>query len=145
MISIAPSDDKCQITAVVVTSMSGECIPIQLLYQGKTVRCHPKVSPRKFGCVAQYKPLVKRGDDDQVYKGHCSRCFFKKRSTETGPCLSCSYLFKENNIVAIRVLSNCTDKLQPIVVSVNKPIKDMMRRKFQTWYASKVAEQLKEV
>ena len=44
MISIAHSDDKCQITAVVVTSMSGEYIPIQLLYQGKTVRCHPKIS-----------------------------------------------------------------------------------------------------
>ena len=54
-------------------------------------------------------------------------------------------LFKENNIVAIRVPSNCMDKLQPIDVSVNKPIKDMMRSKFQTWYASKVAEQLKEV
>ena len=49
-------------------------------------------------------------------------------------------LFKENNIVAIRVPSNCTDKLQPIDVSVNKPIKDIMRSKFQTWYASKVAE-----
>lgn len=53
-------------------------------------------------------------------------------------------LFKENNIVAIRVPSNCTDKLQPIDVSVNKPIKDMIRSKFQTWHPSKVAEQLKE-
>ena len=44
MISIAHSDDKRQIAPVVVASMSGECIPIQLLYQGKTVRCHPKVS-----------------------------------------------------------------------------------------------------
>ena len=31
VISIALSDDKHQITAVVVASMSGECIPIQLL------------------------------------------------------------------------------------------------------------------
>ena len=54
-------------------------------------------------------------------------------------------LLKENNVVAIRVPSNCTDKLQPVDVSVNKPIKDMMRSKFQTWYASKVAKQLKEV
>ena len=52
VISIAHSDDKRQITAIVAASMSGECIPIQLLYQGKTVRCHPKISPRKLGRVA---------------------------------------------------------------------------------------------
>ena len=38
VISIAHTDDKRQITAIVAASMSGECIPIQLLYQGKTVR-----------------------------------------------------------------------------------------------------------
>ena len=43
VINIAHSDDKRQITAVVAASMTGECIPIQLLYQGKTARCHPKV------------------------------------------------------------------------------------------------------
>ena len=43
VISIAHSDNKHQIAAV-AASMSGECIPIQLLYQGKTVLCHPIVS-----------------------------------------------------------------------------------------------------
>ena len=30
------------ITAVFCSSLSGDFLPIQLVYQGKTVRCHPK-------------------------------------------------------------------------------------------------------
>ena len=40
---------------------------------------------------------------------------------------------------------NCTDKLQPIDVSVNKPLKDHVRSKFQAWYSSEVQRQLKMV
>ena len=38
--------------------------------------------------------------------------------------------------------SNCTDLLQPIDLSVNKPFKDYLRAKFQSWYSEKVATQL---
>ena len=41
--------------------------------------------------------------------------------------------------------ANCTDKLQPIDVSVNKPIKDKLRSRFHDWYASEVEKQLKIV
>ena len=37
------------------------------------------------------------------------------------------------------------DKLQPIDLSINKPVKDQMRSKFQGWYASEVQKQLKSV
>ena len=37
-------NDKCQITAVFCGTMLGEFLPVQLIYQGKTDRCHPKVS-----------------------------------------------------------------------------------------------------
>ena len=37
-------DDKRQITAVLACSMSGKLLPPQLLYQGTTERCHPKVT-----------------------------------------------------------------------------------------------------
>ena len=39
------SDDKCQITAVVAATITGEFFLVQLLFQGKTQRCHPKVKP----------------------------------------------------------------------------------------------------
>ncbi len=49
IIPIASSDDKWQITAVLDVTLTGEYIPPQLIYQGKTLRCHPKVSfPQKW-------------------------------------------------------------------------------------------------
>ena len=38
---IAGKDDKRQLTAVFAGSMSGESLPPQLIYQGKTTRCLP--------------------------------------------------------------------------------------------------------
>ena len=44
IIPIANSDDKRQITAVLAITLAGEFLPPQMIYQGKTPRCHPKVS-----------------------------------------------------------------------------------------------------
>ena len=46
------------------------------------------------------------------------------------------------NIVYVTVPANCTDKLQPLNVAVNKPIKDEIRSRFQSWYVDEVREQL---
>ena len=54
-------------------------------------------------------------------------------------------LLEIHNIIPITVPANCTDKLQPIDVSINKPIKDKLRCKFRDWHASKVEKQLKSV
>ena len=43
-VSIAHSDDKRQLTAVLAITAAGEYLPAQLLYQGKTPKCHPQVS-----------------------------------------------------------------------------------------------------
>ena len=42
-------DDKQQITAVIGCSMSGDVLPFQLIYEGKTSRCLPSCNfPRGF-------------------------------------------------------------------------------------------------
>ena len=42
VVAISNSDDKRQITAVLAATTSGEYLPPQLIYKGKTIRCHPK-------------------------------------------------------------------------------------------------------
>ena len=37
---------------------------------------------------------------------------------------------------------NCTDRLQPLDVSVNKSAKEFLRKKFHVWYAENVCAQL---
>jgi len=39
---IANPDDERQITPVLVATMTGEYLPVQLIYKGKTIRCLPK-------------------------------------------------------------------------------------------------------
>ena len=54
-------------------------------------------------------------------------------------------LLEHHNIVSVQIPPNCMDKLQPMDISVNKPMKDELKISFQTWYASKVSKQIEEV
>ena len=49
-----------------------------------------------------------------------------------------------NNILVVDVPANCTDCLQPMDLSINKPFKDHMKTSFQTWYAQQVCLQLQQ-
>lgn len=37
---------------------------------------------------------------------------------------------------------NTTDRLQPMDISVNKPAKDLLKRKFEDWYSGEIMKQL---
>ena len=53
-------------------------------------------------------------------------------------------ILEENSIFYVIVPPNCTDRLQPLDISVNKAAKEFLRSPFQEWYASKIAFQLKQ-
>lgn len=63
-----------------------------------------------------------------VFKGQCTDDVLK--------------LVVDNNIEYVIVPANCTDRLQPLDVSVNKPAKEFLRRKFQEWFADQIASKL---
>ena len=48
----------------------------------------------------------------------------------------------EANIDHIFIPQNCTDRLQPLGVAINKPIKSFMKEKFIVWYSEQVQQQL---
>ena len=48
-VAIEGLNDKRQITATLTVTLSGEMLPLQLLYTGKTDRCHPSYNfPTSF-------------------------------------------------------------------------------------------------
>ena len=53
-------------------------------------------------------------------------------------------LLLENNVISVIVPNNCTDVLQPLHLSVNKPLKDHHRSKFQLWYSEQVSKQMED-
>ncbi len=48
-----------------------------------------------------------------------------------------------NNFDIVFVPANCTDRLQPLDVSVNKAAKNFMHEQFQHWYAEQIMQQTK--
>ena len=51
-------------------------------------------------------------------------------------------LLDHNNILCVFIPANCTNKLQPLDLSINKAAKDFMRKKFQEWYGNNICQQL---
>ena len=161
VIPIASSDDKRQITAVLGVTLTGEYLPPQLIYQGKTLRCHPKVSfPQEWDIwhsdnhwstedtmtryieeiVVPY--LLQNREALKLAKTHPAVAIFDCFKGQTTPGILT--LLERHNIIPIHIPANCTDKLQPLDVSINKPLKDEMKRRFQTWYAAEVEKQLND-
>ena len=44
-VKVIGADDKRQITACIASSLHGDLLPLQLIFQGKTAACHPVVTP----------------------------------------------------------------------------------------------------
>jgi hypothetical protein len=50
----------------------------------------------------------------------------------------------ENNIKVVYVPARCTDRLQPLDVSVQKAIRNHLQQSFEDWYADEIVKQLNE-
>lgn len=62
-------------------------------------------------------------------------------SGHQGPVLD---VLESHNIVYVFVPDKCTDRLQPLDVSVNKPVTDHLRSNFRSLYADEVPKELKK-
>ena len=150
-------NDKRQITAVFCGSLVGDFLPVQLVYKGKTPRCHPRFtfpsgwhithSPNHWSTEAtmlQYLehiilPYVENvretvGSDEAALVIIDN---FKGQITS-----SVNMILEQNNIHVCLLPPNTTDLLQPMDISVNKPAKEFLKRKFEQWYSDKVIDQL---
>ena len=144
---------------VLAVTLAGEYLPPQLLYQGKTEGCHPAI---EFPPEWDVWHSENHWSNEVTMLRYADKvllpCVKKKREAmglnENHPCLTIFDVFRgqqtpalrelleKNNIDRINVPANCTDKLQPLDLSVNKPFKDEMKKRFQAWYAEEVQKQL---
>ena len=160
-VEVVGKDDKRQLTALFACSMSGDFLPIQLVYQGKTARCLPKYQfpsdwditfsanhwcnestmhqyidkiilpylcqKRKELKLPPEQPAVMIFDN---FKGQCTEDLLK--------------LLDSSNIDVILIPPNCTDRLQPLDLSINKAAKEFLRKQFHKWYAKQVCTRLEQ-
>ena len=152
-------NDKRRITAIFCGALSGDFLSVQLVYKGKTSRCHPHFefpsgwhiahSPKHWSTeqtMLQYiehiiLPYVKQvrerlhlGDDKPAVAIIDN---YKGQITE-----AVTSLLETNNVHVCLLPPNTTDLLQPMDIAVNKPAKDFLRKEFQQWYSEHVMKQL---
>ena len=154
--------DKRQITAVLCGSLTGDYLPPQLIYKGKTSHCHPNFkfpadwhvthSPKHWSTedtMVQYvKEIIIPYVDSQrdLLGADASQAALVIMDNFKGQ-ITCSInsLLDANNIHVCLLSPNTTDLLQPLDIAVNKPVKDFLKRKFEHWYADEVVKQLQGV
>ena len=143
-VEIDGKDDKRQITAVFGCSMSGDFLPPQLVYQGKTSKCLPSftfpsdwsitytanhwcnedtmelyINDIIFPYLWQTRQSLNRSANHPAvlifdnFKGQCTEKLLR--------------LLDANFIDVVLVPANCTDRLQPLDLSVNKAAKEFCK------------------
>ena len=53
-------------------------------------------------------------------------------------------MLEENNIHVVSIPPNCTNRLQPMDLSVNKSVKEFIQGKFRDWFSEQIQDQLSE-
>ena len=153
---IAAIDDKRQITAVFTCSVRGDFLPPQLIYAGKTPACLPKTVKFPVDWYVMYTPNHWANESTMLKYIHTILIPYLHKTRQeyglpsTHPALVIFDQFKgqltdtflqvleSNNIVVAKVPPHCTGRLQPLDLSINKPVKDILRSKFQSWYADQI-------
>ena len=124
--------------------MAGDFLPIQLIYQGKAQRCLPQVQfPHDWHVTFS----VNHWSNEDTMKDYIRKvllpCIEAKRQelqfAEDYPALvifdnfkaQCTYeilkMIDDNQIYVVLIPPNCTDRLQPMDLSMNKPAKDFLQ------------------
>ena len=158
LVKIAGIDDKRQLIAVFGGTKSGDFLPPQLIYHGKTSKCLPL--PFWLAHYLHRKSLVKwKGNGRSLGKDSFPLYWKKRQELKLGsnyPALvifdrfqgQCTdnifALLADNHVLVAVVLANCTDRLQPLDVSDNKAAKEFLRSQFQEWYTEQICHQLQE-
>ena len=160
-VPIVAKEDKRQITAVMGITMSGVVLPPQILYQGKTVACHPPKNV-KFPSTWDIWHSETHWANEETVLRYINKVIIPfvqhikahSHMAQSQPALlimdiykshvttSVLEFLKQNGIIHVIVPPNCTSELQPLDSIFNRVLKQKMAQNFNTWYAKSIYEHL---
>ena len=158
-VPIITAADQRQITVVFAGTLTGSFLPLQLIYKGTTKRCLPTV---KFPSDWHITCSDNHWSNESTMIAYLQNILFpyidcKREELNLGvnfPALVMFDNFKaqrtekvlklleDHHIHEVMVPANCTDRLQPLDISVNKSIKAFLHQEFQNWYSDRLCAQL---
>ena len=162
-IPIKGIDDKRQYTVLLACTLSGDFLPPQILYQGKTEQCHPRNAPfpddwdiwhseshwSTSDTMLRYldnvikpyvdKTRVRLGLDASVKPILIFDVFRAHRTDDVRAKIA-----EDLGAAFVYVPAACTDALQPLDATVNSAYKKEINAQFNTWYSSLVAQGIED-
>ncbi len=153
-VEISGANDKRQITAVFCGTLTGDFLPLQLIHKGKTPCCHPRYKFPSDWHVTQSPKYWSTEDTMIQYINEIIVPYIEsQRDALRNPTQAAMVIidnFKGQVTAAINELLEAhdihmclTDLLQPMDITVNKPAKDFLKRKFE--HCDEVTKQLQDV
>ena len=150
-------DDKRQITATFVISMTGEFLPIQLIYEGKTKRRLPNFDfPAGFNVTFSNNHWSNTEKSKELFKDIIFPYLQKVKVNLKYPKEQLSLIImdtfkgqdneavlelcRKNNCEVIIVPHNLTNKFQPLDITVNKPTKSFIFNSYNEWFSQQVSQ-----
>ena len=142
--------DKQQITRVYCNTLLGDLLPIQLMYKGKIINCHPLYQfPGDWFITHSPKHwLTEEIMEDYLYKIFQYHWMGVSKHSSWGwlPSLAIfanfkgqvtyevKELLKQNMVHVVKLPANCTNGLYPMDISINKHCGRIPQEAFQ-WIA----------
>jgi sulfur relay (sulfurtransferase) DsrC/TusE family protein len=165
VVKVIGADDKRQITCCVASSMDGDLLPLQLIFQGKTNACHPPEtqeskeahlhmthSENHWSNLETMKQWV-----DDVLLPYAARSCQKHNLPRDSHIVLVLDVWKVHigeefrrflrgeaysHIHLVYVPASCTSQLQVADVILQRPFKHGLRKEFTAWAANIIQEQL---
>jgi len=157
-VTIVGASDKRKITATFAITLSGDFLPMQLIYGGKTKQSLPRFKfPDSFSLSVNEKHYSNTKESLKFFNEIIIPYIEGVRSSDyisadqyalvvmdvfTGQMTSdVLSLLRDNKILLTNVPPNMTKFYQPLDLTVNGFAKRFMARKFNDWYTEQVSEQ----
>ena len=143
-VKLAGFDNKRQMTAVFTATMTGEFLPPQLVYRGTTRACLPTY---KFPDSWHITFTANHWCHEEIVKLYIEKVIvlyiqrkideLKLSSFQRALCIIDGFrahctsdevnLLDHHGIDVVYAPANCTEELQPLDLSVNKSVKDIIK------------------
>ena len=157
-VPIAGAEEKRQITAVLGSTLAGEFLPLQLVFEGKTARSRPEHTSDTLSAgfhLTNSENHWSTLQTMQEYVNFLLEPWRRRQGAESRLLLLLDawsvhrskefreWMAKEHkHIDLIYIPANCTGVLQVADVALNRPFKAAIRREFGSWGSSIVTSQI---
>lgn len=163
-VQVIGADDKRQITACIASSLDGDFLPLQLIFQGKTEQCHPPLTQEAKEAYVHLTHSENHWSNQTTMQEYISEVLvpYAERRIQQYNLSRDAHIVLVLDVWAVHkseefrrflrthhprihlvfVPPNCTSQLQVADVVLQRPFKHGVRRRFNEWAASVLREQV---